>query len=153
MQIENLLDILFIKRFCLPINTDLSLYKTGMNKIKSCLCSNFNHASVILHKKSILCFGYNKSEGYHAEYDAINKLVINKKRLKSINILVVRFNGSNKIQSSKPCYNCINTIKNEPCKKGYKIKYVYYSNEDESIIKSNIKELDSVHISRGFRRK
>jgi len=143
-----ILDKLFIKRFCLPSNIDTSLYEK--ETINSCLCGKFNHASCIIYKKNILSFGYNEGD-IHAEHDAINNLLDNKKTIKSISILVIRFTKHNKIQCSKPCYNCIDIIKNLPNKKGYKIKHIYYSNDKGEIIKTNIKNLDNNHISRGYR--
>lgn len=117
-----------------------------------------------LKKGKILSFGINqmgdsagKNPGIHAEYDALTKLMPlkNKKRLESINLLVVRFSPKNKIQSSKPCYNCIETMKNYPKKIGYKIVNVYYSDADGNIIKTNLKSLDTEekHYSKYFRRK
>lgn len=45
------LDTLFIKRFCLPSNVDISSYEIGNKKITSCLCGNYNHAACILQGK------------------------------------------------------------------------------------------------------
>jgi len=117
-----------------------------------------------LKKARILSFGinqmgdtYGKMPGIHAECDALSKLMPlkNKKRLESINILVVRLSSKNKIQSSKPCNNCIEAMKRIPEKKGYKIENVYYSDENGNIIKTNLKILDSEekHYSKYFRRK
>ncbi len=95
--------------------------------------------------------------GIHAECDAIKKLIPlrKKKRLESINILVVRLSVKNRLQSSKPCINCINTMKTLPLKLGYKIKNVYYSNSNEEIIKTTLQNLESEekHYSRFYRRK
>jgi ribosomal protein L28 len=115
-------------------------------------------------KLNILSFGFNRigdidgiNNGVHAEHDAINKLkpLERNKRLQNINILVIRFSKNNKLQNSKPCANCIKTMKTLPEKKGYKIKNVYYSNDNGVIIRSNIKSLESeeLHYSRFYRRK
>ena len=117
-----------------------------------------------LKKVRILSFGvnqmgdsYGKMPGIHAECDALSKLMPlkNKKRLENINLLVVRFSSKNKIQSSKPCVNCIESMKILPYKKGYKIENIYYSDENGNIIKTNLKTLDSEdkHYSKYFRRK
>ena len=50
----SIFDTLFIKRFCLPANVDISLYEIGDAKITSCLCGNYNHAACILQGKG--CF-------------------------------------------------------------------------------------------------
>lgn len=93
--------------------------------------------------------------GIHAEHDAINKLkpLYRKKRLESINLLVIRFSKNNKLQNSKPCVNCIQNMKNLPEKKGYKIKNIYYSNDNGDIIKSSLQILESEkpHLSRFYR--
>ena len=113
-------------------------------------------------KARILSYGVNKmgdseglQPGIHAEYDAIRKLLPlrRKKRLVSINILVIRVSGKNKLQSSKPCVNCINTMKTLPPKLGYKIEDIYYSSDNGEIIKSSIKNLENEepHYSRFYR--
>lgn len=95
--------------------------------------------------------------GIHAEHDAIRKLLPlkRKKRLENINLLVIRLSGKNKLQSSKPCVNCINMMKTFPQKLGYKIQDVYYSNENGDIIKSSLKNLEMAepHYSRYYRNK
>ena len=115
-------------------------------------------------KINILSFGFNKTgdikgnePGIHAEHDVINKLkpLYRKKRLESINLLVIRFSKNNKLQNSKPCANCIQTMKSLPEKKGYKIRNIYYSNDNGEIIKSNFKilEKEELHYSRYYRQK
>ena len=95
--------------------------------------------------------------GIHAEHDAIRKLIPLKrnKKLVNINMLVIRLSGKNKLQSSKPCINCINTMKILPEKLGYKIQNVYYSNENEEIIKTSLKSLENEdkHYTRFYRNK
>ena len=93
--------------------------------------------------------------GIHAEYDAITKLIPlrKKKKLENVNLLVIRLSGKNKMQSSKPCINCIIMMKTLPIKLGYKIKNVYYSNENGDIIKSSLKnlEMDKPHYSKYYK--
>lgn len=114
-------------------------------------------------KVNILSFGFNQVgdvdgnvPGIHAEHAAINKLKpsYRKKRLQTINLLVIRISKNNKLQNSKPCTNCIQNMKTLPEKKGYKIKNVYYSNNDGDIVKSNfqILEKEEQHLSRFYRR-
>lgn len=115
-----------------------------------------------LDRANILSYGFNRmgdlngnEPGVHAEHDAINKLkpIARKKRLQNINILVIRFSKNNKLQQSKPCANCIYVMKNLPEKKGYKIKNIFYSDENENIIKSSLKNLENedLHYSRFYR--
>ena len=47
----SLLDKMFIKRFCLPINTDILLYENGKQNVNSCLCGHYNHVSCVLQGK------------------------------------------------------------------------------------------------------
>ena len=100
---------------------------------------------------------HGKKPGIHAEYNALSKLMPlkNKKKLEPINLLVIRLSTKNKIQSSKPCNNCIEIMKILPCKLGYKLNHIYYSDENGSIIKSNLKSLDTEekHYSKYYRRK
>ncbi len=46
-----ILDNMFIKRFCLPSSADISSYENGNSQITSCLCGNYNHAACILQGK------------------------------------------------------------------------------------------------------
>lgn len=48
---SRILDTMFMKRFCLPSNADISSYENGESKISSCLCGNFNHAACLLEGK------------------------------------------------------------------------------------------------------
>lgn len=168
---DTLLNTMFIKRFCLPSNSDIQSYEEGKANISPCICGHYNHISCVLQGKGMfekgrtLSFGVNqmgdsdgKTPGIHAECDAILKLMPlkNKKRLEIINMLVVRLSSKNKIQSSKPCINCIETMKTLPPKMGYKIDKIYYSDSDGNIIKTSLKMLDadeSKHCSKYFRRK
>lgn len=50
-KMTNLLEKMFIKRFCLPIDTNISLYENGIEHIDSCLCGQYNHVSCVLQGK------------------------------------------------------------------------------------------------------
>jgi len=115
-----------------------------------------------LKKVSVLSYGMNsyadidgKNPGVHAEEDAINRFMPLKlkKNLEVVDLLVIRLSKTNKIQSSKPCINCIRTMQTAPLKKGYKIRYVYYSNSEGGITRSNLKTLENEdqHISRYYK--
>ena len=43
-----ILDTLFLKRFCLSSDSDISLFEKGERKVPSCLCGNFNHAACVM---------------------------------------------------------------------------------------------------------
>jgi hypothetical protein len=164
-----LLDSLFIKRFCLPFDSDLSNYEIGEIKINKCMCSTHNHVSVFykgngpLDNAHVLSIGINsigdnigKIPGIHAELDGFNKLkpLLNrKKRLQNVNMLVIRLSKNNKLLHSKPCANCITKLQTLPEQKGYKIKNIYYSNNDEELVKSKLSHLekDDLHHTNFYR--
>lgn len=165
---NSLIDTLYEKRFCLPSNIDIQtdIIENNNIKINSCLCGNYNHIACILdsknmynklnnnklNRKHILSIGCNSTgdiygnyPGIHAEEDALNKIkpLSNCKKLQNINLLVIRLSKHKKLQSSKPCANCIYRMKMLPSKKGYRIKNIYYSTEDGNIIKSNLRTLEN----------
>lgn len=167
---SSLFDKMFLKSFCLPINTDILLYENGKRTIDTCLCGQYNHVSCIykgkgdLKKIRVLSYGVNKmgdsdglAPGIHAEYDAIKKLIPlrKQKHLESINLLVIRLSKKNKLQSSKPCAICIDMMKTLPEKKGYKIQNIYYSDSNGDIIKTTLSNLDNEekHVSTSYKYK
>jgi hypothetical protein len=91
----------------------------------------------------------------HAEECAINNLIKKKqssdmKRLKPIDILVIRVNKSKQLKNSKPCARCVTNMLTLPAKAGYYIKYVYYSNDRGTITRiklSHLSEKKEQHIS------
>lgn len=111
---------------------------------------------------NILSYGVNvyadidgKTPGIHAEHDAINKLpyMKSKKRLESVNLLVVRLSKTNKLQCSKPCHNCIKMLSTYPKIKGYNIRHIYYSNEHGGITRTTLNKLahEQPHYSRYYK--
>jgi hypothetical protein len=81
----------------------------------------------------------------HAEHDALLRLptLKNKKKLESINLLVIRVSVKNKLQGSKPCNDCIQKMRYIPESKGYKLKYIYYSNNAGQIVETNLANLEN----------
>ena len=167
--LNSLLDTMFIKRFCLPINTNIEKYENGEINVSSCVCGHYNHIACVFQGKDryfkearILSFGINMMgdsdgilPGIHAEHNALTKLkpLKIKKKLEQINILVIRLSKTNKIQSSKPCNNCIKVMETIPDKKGYKIQNIYYSDNEGNIIKTTLNSLknEEHHYSRFYR--
>ena len=89
-------------------------------------------------------FGYNQydigrfngsyNESLHAEIDAMNKLSYNKSRkLIKINLFVFRVNRRCNIMNAKCCDNCIHGIYRIAKIKGYIIKKIYYTDENNNI--------------------
>ena len=127
-------------------------------------CRVFYKGKGAMKKARILSFGVNQmgdvngnTPGIHAEEDALSKLMPlkYKKRLEPINLLVIRLSSKNKLQSSKPCSNCIKLLSIIPKKKGYKIENIYYSDENGDIIKTNLQTLENSeqHYSKYYRNK
>ena len=111
---------------------------------------SFKGKNATMKKVRILSFGTNmmgdsdgNEAGIHAEHNALTKLkpLQFKKNLEPINLLVIRLSKTNKIQSSKPCSNCIKIIDCIPEKKGYKIKNIYYSDNEGNIVKTTLNNL------------
>lgn len=183
----NFLDTLFIKRFCVPFNTDIEKMTSvemthdpinitgqkhhlcGSNAYNHIACvlqngkvSSVANKAIILNKSTILSFGVNiygnlegTEPGTHAEINAVNKLPkrSSSKKNKTISLLIVRISKINNIQNSKPCNNCIQKMKYLPGLKGYKLKYIYYSDNGGNIIKTTLKNLetDVQHYSNYYR--
>jgi len=60
-------------------------------------------------------------------------------KINSINLIVFRTNNKGEALSmSKPCLNCINTIKKTLKYKNYKLKNFWYTDEKGNFIKLNI---------------
>ena len=172
-KMNNILDTMFLKRFCLPSNTDLDEFKSNNMVANKCICGNYFHVSCVFQGKydimNILSYGMNKyadvagvMPSIHAEHDAILRLPSlknknknkNKRKLVKINLLVIRFLKTYTLANSKPCLNCIQNMVELPQKKGYKIEDIYYSENDRTIVKTNINKLlneSSHHMSSYYR--
>lgn len=126
------------------------------------MCRVFYKTNGSLKKVNVLSYGVNiysdfqgKNPGIHAEQNAILKLPNskNKNRLEIVDLLVVRLSKTNRIQNSKPCNNCINFMNTIPKQKGYKIRYVYYSNQEGGITRTSLNNLmnEEQHYSKYYR--
>ena len=71
-----------------------------------------------------------------------------------IEMLVIRVSIHGKIQSSRPCFHCVQKMKKIPAKKGYIIRRVYYSDEHGDIQCETLEQLENgdAHISRYYKR-
>lgn len=86
--------------------------------------------------------GNTNGKSVHAERDAINKLPKRDyKNLKEINIIVIKTSKTGCVGSSKPCLNCLIDMTKFAPKMGYKIKWVYYSNQDGTITRNKLNHL------------
>lgn len=78
--------------------------------------------------------GKRQVDTLHAEIDAMNKLPHNSsKRLIQVNMYVIRLGNHGKLANSKPCQNCVTLLANGLTQKGYKLRYVNYSDEQGEI--------------------
>jgi hypothetical protein len=165
---DNILDTMFLKRFCLPSDTDLGEFKNSNRVASKCICGNYFHVSCVFQGNyNILSIGMNKyadvdgiMPSIHAEHDAILRLPClhnknkNKRKKVKINLLVIRFLKTYTLANSKPCFNCIQNMIELPKKRGYKIEDIYYSENNNTIIKTNINKLlnePAPHISSYYR--
>jgi cytidine deaminase len=120
-----------------------------------------NHVAMIFDKKTCtpLSYGTNyfvsgaNSITIHAEHDAFLRLKENKKKIKKINIIVIRYTNTYNLSKSKPCAFCIDHMNNLANSKGYSIENVYYSeNNNIHMIKfKKLKDEEDKHIPKRYR--
>jgi len=96
----------------------------------------------------VISYGINKfsirvnERSIHAERDAIAGLRLrNSKKLKKVNLLVIKTSKTGYLGNSKPCYHCLQDMKNLAPMRGYKIQNIYYSNEKGIIIKRKLSKM------------
>ena len=79
-----------------------------------------------------------KNATIHAEVDALNKIKYSRKTKKII-IIVYRINNAGtKYLMSKPCDNCMKSIKETLEKKNYKLHRGYYTDNNSQFIRFTI---------------
>lgn len=88
----------------------------------------------------------------HAEMDAIRNLPRNGykgQRITDIDIVVIRVTKGGYVSTSKPCNHCLNHLRRL---KRYRIRTVYYSEQDRSITRIKFEKLleQPRHVSSGF---
>lgn len=168
---DNLIKSLSLRRLCLPSDTNYNILHSGKIKNVCCLEGNSNHISIcykgrISEKKlcvKILSYGSNiydnclDEKNKHAEVSAINNLPFRpkkKRNLDKINILVIRVSITGKLGNSKPCFHCLLNMKSLS-NRGYIIKNILYSNENEEIVKTTLNKIineGNFHFSKYYKR-
>lgn len=91
---------------------------------------------------------------FHAEYNAINKLLHKPNKPKQVDLLVIRITKSGILGNSRPCKYCLEYLKNLS-QIGINIKNVYYSNEIGCINREGFIQMftgKKQHVSSGYRR-
>jgi hypothetical protein len=168
---HSLLENLYIKRFCLPCDTDITKLISSFGHKSLLVTSNsYNHIAFVFEQgkivlnnnelfmtktdDNIISYGINsygdtdgKHPGIHAEIDAINRLPNfrnkhNAKHNKQINLFITRISKIAKIQNSKPCNSCIQKMKYLSNLKGYKIRRIYYTDDIGNIVRTNLENLE-----------
>jgi tRNA(Arg) A34 adenosine deaminase TadA len=124
------------------------------------ICFNYNHevrskhVAIVIKNTKILSepsFNYLiENDTIHAEISAMqNFLKKNKKTcdrmIKKISLIVLRVNRYNELVNSKPCYHCLEYLKN------IGIKNIYFSDDNGNIIKEKTKYMKTEHITRNRR--
>lgn len=85
--------------------------------------------------------------GIHAEIDAMKKLnkkycskkkgMKNKKK-KQVDLIVIRIGRLGDYRSSKPCQKCLESLVQMKC---FKVRYIYYSTKEGTIVKEKFSDL------------
>jgi cytidine deaminase len=91
----------------------------------------------------------------HAETDAIDHLPSNNNnRIITLNLVVIRVNIDGTLKNSKPCAHCLMHLTTLTHARRYRVKYVYYSDNNGSIVRKKLSELmddDNMYVTRRFR--
>jgi deoxycytidylate deaminase len=92
----------------------------------------------------------------HAEVDACIKMAEYIKRIKvrTVDILIIRVTKTEKYCSSRPCFNCLRTLKKFSKKNKINIRNIYYTTKNENIIKEKFVDIFNGprHYSKGYSR-
>jgi cytidine deaminase len=110
----------------------------------------YKHSACILYNGDIVSAGVNftiKDFSIHAERSAYFNMPKKFRNKENLDILVIRINKSKELLYSKPCKSCIEFLKKK------NIRNIYYSGNDNKIIKENTKNISNNHISYGKRLK
>jgi hypothetical protein len=115
----------------------------------------YKHAAALISGDTIYSSGANKFikeikindqiyyKTMHAEITVFERLP--KKKVRGMDILVIRINKNLALRNSRPCTQCIEKLS----KLG--IRKVYYSNEDGHIVGEFVEQMEKTHISSGTR--
>lgn len=148
----DIFDVMYTKRFYLPKNS----YCCNFKEINA-IGQEYKHACCVyisgkgtMGKNNYLSYGDNtNSSKYdfiandHAEICALKKLKPRSgtKKLRGLDLVVVKVNKSGKILNSKPCADCLKKMSIIACKFGYYINRIFYSTAEGEIVKTNIRKL------------
>jgi deoxycytidylate deaminase len=105
------------------------------NMCRGCKCTSIHaEANAILNY-----FGKN------LQFDNIKNqwcILKNNKKIKKINLIVIRITKNGKLSNARPCINCLKMMKNIGIKKVY-----YTSGNNDELICENVKDMISIQVS------
>lgn len=116
---------------------------------------NYKHAAALIYDDTVYSSGVNKFikeikindqivyKTMHAEITVLQKLP--KKKVRGMDILVIRINKNLALRNSRPCTQCIEKLS----KLG--IRKVYYSNKDGCIVAEFVEHMEKTHYSSATR--
>lgn len=117
----------------------------------------FRHGCVAVISGKIMARGYNNYQTYsrdgligtscscHAEINVLKKL-LRRNICGKVNLYIVRLsNTTNDMVSSAPCFNCVQVMKQ------FNIKTITYSENNNILVKTNLKDYTKIHVSSGSR--
>jgi tRNA(Arg) A34 adenosine deaminase TadA len=100
------------------------------------------HGSIAVVGGKIISRGFNNFL-FHAEMSIFKK--INYKKMRKVDVYVIRINGNGKLINSKPCSHCLNSLKK------LNIKKIYYSDENGDIVCEKTNDMKTDYISSGYK--
>ena len=119
--------------------------------------AQFRHGCVAVVSGKIMARGYNNYQTYskdgligsacscHAEINVLRKC-LRRNILGKINLYIVRIsNTTNDMVNSAPCCQCVKVMRR------FNIKTITYSEDDNKLVKTNLKNYKKVHVSSGTR--
>lgn len=123
--------------------------------IRGCRCGTMaqKHCALLLKKNQILAIGTNfitdQSTSQHAEIDCLMNFICKRRTgcADNLTLVVCRYVGD-KIKNSKPCTDCLETIKS--CKF---IRRVIYSTENGTFLKEKVSSITNTITTSGRRQK
>lgn len=131
-----------------------NLVKSLINKRHRCMCPGSNHAAVFF-GASILGYGENKPNSLrhaptiHAEVSAAENLPNRtNKRLKRVDLLVLRINPSGTVGSSKPCIECARFLSEVLPRRGYILDRIHYSTRCNEIVSTRFRDVTNFHLTK-----
>lgn len=117
---------------------------------KHCACLVKKNNEIILFEVNEYTPTNNISCSVHAEvsiHKNLNKKYIKNLKRNKFNLWVIRYSKKNGIVDSKPCSKCVKYIK----KNMYYVDKVIYSNENGGLTCETIDDIESEHISIGYK--